>query len=87
MLRADPATFRTAAASATLPFDRADLFTKVLEVRMQVLENREQTRRQRVCGQHCGKVRDDGPANWEANAERQQEAMHLVAGFHPIAHE
>src|SRR3954453_14132926 len=35
-----------------LPFNRADLFAEVLEVRMQVLEDRDQTRWQRVFGQH-----------------------------------
>jgi hypothetical protein len=40
-----------------------------------------------VFSQRCSEVRDDGLTNCEVNAELQQEAMHRVAGLHPIAHE
>jgi hypothetical protein len=41
---------------------------------------------QTVFSPRCAEVRDDGLANFKANAELQQETMYLVAGLHPIAH-
>ncbi len=65
--------------------DIANLLSKIFEVLMQPIEDRDETRRQSILGQYRGQAPYNGVADRKADSELKQESMHLVGRAYSIA--